>query len=625
MNKKNINILLLVNNNSLRNFRLQFSLFEKYGITKNMFKFNYYKEYPLIGYGQFLEYLTLGKVKQVDLFNENQKAIVKIFNPKFKEGIQYIRVIIPKDTLHLLRQLKRYNSDFDIHSSDKSAFFLFIIHHFNSLFFVGIGLYLLVQNLETFKNNKEFSLFSSSEYSTCLDFKLKPKKKFNDVAGIDEAKSEFQEIVSFLKENKKYENIGAKIPKGLLLIGPSGTGKTLLAKAISNEANIPFFNTSGSEFVEVFAGVGAARVRSLFKKAAEVSPCIIFIDEIDTIGRTRGNTINNSNNEREQTLNQLLSEMDGFYENKNILVIGATNQLEILDHALLRPGRFDRQIILNLPNRLERIDILKVHSRNKSFCNDVSLMKIANQTIGFSGADLENLLNEAAILTTRYKKSKISIKEINQTLDRITIGIIKTPLENKKDKRLIAYHEVGHAVVASLVQSHNKVEKITLLPIGKLKGLTRFISTEDQTLLSRSNLLSSIITFLSGYIIEQIVFGDSGITTRSSNDLCQVTYLARQMVTKFGMSSLGPMALEDTSYSAIGPNFKSNFDYNEGISNRIDSEICKIVKFCENNARKILLDNRVIIDLIVEKLLEKETMTGNEFRKLLSIYTIIPN
>jgi cell division protease FtsH len=443
---------------------------------------------------------------------------------------------------------------------------------------------------------------------------------FSDIAGIDEAKAEFEEIVSFLKEPERYTLVGAKIPKGVLLIGPPGTGKTLLAKAIANEANVPFYSVAGSEFVEMFIGIGAARIRDLFKKASENTPCIVFIDEIDAVGRERGAGVGGGNDEREQTLNQLLTEMDGFKENKGVIVVGATNRVDILDAALLRPGRFDRQITVGLPDRLGRIGILKVHAKNKPLSEDVSLVQLANRTPGFSGADLANLLNEAAILATRYNKNTITKKEVNEAADRIIGGIAGATMEDSKNKKLIAYHEVGHAIVGSVLESHDDVEKITLVPRGGAKGLTWFAPEEDQGLVSRSQLIARIITTLGGRVAEQIVFGEPEITTGASNDLQQVTNIARQMVTRYGMSNIGPVALEDENNDQLFLGGESN----EAISDRIDTEVCKIINHCEEVAKEIILNNRVVIDLAVEKLLDKETITGEEFRDLVNSYTILP-
>ena len=448
----------------------------------------------------------------------------------------------------------------------------------------------------------------------------KDKVNFADVAGSDEAKQDLQEVVEFLKFPKKFSSVGAKIPKGVLLVGPPGTGKTLLAKAIANEANVPFYSVAGSEFVEMFIGIGAARIRDLFKKASENTPCIVFIDEIDAVGRERGAGIGGGNDEREQTLNQLLTEMDGFKENKGVIVVGATNRVDILDSALLRPGRFDRQITVGLPDRLGRIGILKVHARNKPLAEDVSLVQLANRTPGFSGADLANLLNEAAILATRYKKNLITKNEVNEAIDRIIGGIAGAAMEDTKNKKLIAYHEVGHAIIGSVLENHDDIEKVTLIPRGGAKGLTWFAPEEDQTLVSRSQLLARIITILGGRVAERVVFGDPEITTGASNDLQQVTNIARQMVTRYGMSSIGPIALEDSNNQQIFLGGESN----EAIADRIDAEVCKIINHCEKIATKIILDNRVVIDLIVEKLLDAETLTGDEFRELLKKYTILP-
>merc|ERR1712048_421340 len=336
--------------------------------------------------------------------------------------------------------------------------------------------------------------------------------------------------------------------------------------------------------------------------------------------------VGGGNDEREQTLNQLLTEMDGFKENKGVIVVGATNRADILDSALLRPGRFDRQVTVNLPDRLGRISILKVHAKNKPLGDDVSLVQLANLTPGFSGADLANLLNEAAILATRYKKSTITKNEVNEAADRIIGGIEGTAMEDTKNKRLIAYHEVGHAITGSVLKSHDEVEKITITPRGAAKGLTWFTPDEDQTLLSRSELLARIITTLGGRAAEQVIFGDPEVTTGASSDLQQVTNLVRQMVTRFGMSNIGPIALEDENSGQVflGGGLIQGTEYAENIADRIDDQVCKIINYCEQKAIEIIIDNRVIIDLTVEKLLDVETIDGNDFRNLLRTYTIIP-
>jgi len=578
-------------------------------------------------YGRFLEYLEMGWVKQVDLYDNSRNAIVQASSPELGNRPQTIRVEIPVGASQLIQKLKEYNIDFDAHPAEQKNLFVTIVSNLLLPLIFIAGLVYFFQNSENFGGGPGQSPLSLGKSTARFERRPDTGINFSDIAGIDEAKAEFEEIVSFLKEPEKYTVVGAKIPKGILLVGPPGTGKTLLAKAIANEADVPFFSVAGSEFVEMFIGIGAARVRDLFQKASENAPCIVFIDEIDAVGRERGAGVGGGNDEREQTLNQLLTEMDGFKENKGVIVVGATNRVDILDAALLRPGRFDRQVTVNLPDRLGRISILKVHAKNKPLGEDVSLVQLANRTPGFSGADLANLLNESAILATRYKKSTISKNEVNQAIDRIIGGIAGAPIEDSKNKKLIAYHEVGHAITGTVLQSHDEVEKITITPRGSAKGLTWFTPEEDQSLISRSALLARIIATLGGRAAEQVIFGDPEVTTGASSDLQQVTNLARQMVTRFGMSNIGPIALEDESNGQVflGATMNQNSEYPESIADRIDDEVCKIINYCEEKALQIILDNRVIIDLIVERLLDVETMDGDEFRELLSTYTILPN
>ena len=572
-------------------------------------------------YGRFLEYLEMGWVKQVDLYDNSRNAIVQASSPELGNRPQSIRVEIPVGASQLIQKLKEYNIDFDAHPTPRKSIFITIASNLLlPLIFIG-SLIFFFQNSDNFSGSSGNSPMNLGKSPARFDQRPDTGITFDDIAGIDEAKAEFEEIVSFLKEPERYTLVGAKIPKGVLLVGPPGTGKTLLAKAIANEANVPFYSVAGSEFVEMFIGIGAARIRDLFKKASETTPCIVFIDEIDAVGRERGAGIGGGNDEREQTLNQLLTEMDGFKENKGVIVVGATNRVDILDAALLRPGRFDRQITVGLPDRLGRIGILKVHAKNKPFDEDVSLVQLANRTPGFSGADLANLLNESAILATRYKKSVITKNEVNEAADRIIGGIAGSTMEDTKNKKLIAYHEVGHAIVGSVLENHDEVEKITLIPRGGAKGLTWFTPEEDAMLLSRSQLLARIITTLAGRVTEQIIFGDQEITTGASNDLQQVTNIARQMVTRYGMSNIGPIALENDNNGQMFLGGESN----DAIADRIDTEVCKIINHCEQIATEIVLDNRVVIDLAVEKLLDAETIDGYEFRELVSQYTILPS
>ena len=567
-----------------------------------------------MSYGRLLTYLKMGWIKQVDLYNNNRTAVVQASSPELGNRPQSISVAIPVGTSQLIEKLKEYNIDFDSHPAPRKSIFLNIASNLLlPIIFIG-SLIFFFQNSDNLSPNSGSSPMSLGSVSARVY--ERPDTVFDDIAGIDEAKNEFEEIVSFLKEPERYTLVGAKIPKGVLLVGPPGTGKTLLAKAIANEANVPFYSIAGPEFVEMFIGIGAARVRELFKNASENTPSIVFIDEIDAVGRERGAGIGGGNDEREQTLNQLLTEMDGFKENKGVIVVGATNRVDILDPALLRPGRFDRQITIGLPDRRGRINILKVHAKNKPFDENVSLGQLANRTPGFSGADLANLLNEAAILSARYKKKTITKNEVNEAADRIIGGIAGTTMEETKNKKLIAYHEVGHAIVGSLLKDHDEVEKITLIPRGGAKGLTWFTQEEDQTLVSRSQLFARISTILGGRVAEQVIFGEPEITTGASNDLQRATKIARQMVTRYGMSSIGPIALEDDNNELLAGD--------QAFVNRIGTEVFQIIDYCEKRAKKVILDNRVVIDLIVEKLLDTETIDGNELRTLIKKYTILP-
>ncbi|MDJ0650605.1 MAG: ATP-dependent zinc metalloprotease FtsH2, partial [Xenococcaceae cyanobacterium MO_188.B19] len=412
---------------------------------------------------------------------------------------------------------------------------------------------------------------------------------------------------------------------GVLLIGPPGTGKTLLAKAIAGEAAVPFFSISGSEFVEMFVGVGASRVRDLFKKAKENAPCLIFIDEIDAVGRQRGAGIGGGNDEREQTLNQLLTEMDGFEGNSGIIIIAATNRADVLDSALMRPGRFDRQVMVDNPDIKGRLEILDVHARDKKIAPEVSLEAIARRTPGFSGADLANLLNEAAILTARRRKEAVTMSEIDDAVDRVVAGMEGTPLVDGKSKRLIAYHEVGHAIVGTLVKEHDPVQKVTLIPRGQAQGLTWFTPDEEQGLISRSQLKARLAGAMGGRAAEEEIFGYDEVTTGAGGDLQQVTEMARQMVTRFGMSDLGPLSLEGQGGEVfLGGGLMSRSEYSEEVASRIDDQVRQIIEQSHNLARKIIRDNREVIDRLVDLLIEKETINGDELRQIVAEYTEVP-
>lgn len=571
-------------------------------------------------YGRFLEYLDIGWVNQVDLYDNGRNAIVQASSPELGNRPQSIRVEIPMGASQLIQKLKENNINFDAHpASQKSIFVNLASNLLLPLIFIG-SLIFFFQNSENFGGGGGSSPMNLGKSTARFDQNPDTGISFDNIAGIDEAKAEFEEIVSFLKEPERYSVVGAKIPKGVLLVGPPGTGKTLLAKAIANEANVPFYSVAGSEFVEMFIGVGASRIRDLFKKASENTPCIVFIDEIDAVGRERGAGIGGGNDEREQTLNQLLTEMDGFKENKGVIVVGATNRIDILDSALLRPGRFDRQITVGLPDRLGRIGILKVHAKNKPLGTDVSLVQLANRTSGFSGADLSNLLNEAAILATRYKKSTVTKKEVNEAVDRVVGGIAGASMEENKTKRLVAYHEVGHALIGSVLENHDDVEKVTLIPRGNAKGLTWFAPNQEQMLITKSELMERIMVILGGRAAEHVIFGKPEITTGASNDLQRATGLARQMVTRYGMSILGPVAIETESNDP----FLLGSDKNETLNNKVDREVREIIQHCEQAANEIIARHRPVIDLAVEQLLESETINGEEFRDVIEEYTLLP-
>ena len=412
-------------------------------------------------------------------------------------------------------------------------------------------------------------------------------------------------------------------------MGPPGTGKTLLAKAIAGEAGVPFFSISGSEFVEMFVGVGASRVRDLFKKAKENAPCIVFIDEIDAVGRQRGTGIGGGNDEREQTLNQLLTEMDGFEGNSGVIVIAATNRVDVLDMALMRPGRFDRQVIVDLPTYSGRLAILKVHARNKKIAEGVSMEAIARRTPGFSGAELANLLNEAAILTARRRKEAITMQDVEDAIDRLTIGLSLTPLLDSNRKRMTAYHEVGHALLTTLLENADALNKVTIIPrSGGVEGFTQSLPDEDvidSGLYTRSWLLDRITVALGGLAAEAEVFGDLEVSTGAGGDIKQVTNMARQMVTLYGMSELGPVALESMGNEVfLGRNMMPQTEYSEAMAAKIDKQVRGIAQEAYARARRILSDNRELIDYLVDRLLEIETMDGDEFRQIVKKYTDIP-
>jgi len=446
---------------------------------------------------------------------------------------------------------------------------------------------------------------------------------FKDIAGVKEAKEELKEIVDFLKNPKKFLDIGARIPKGVLLMGAPGTGKTLLARAVAGEAGVPFFHLSGSEFVEMFVGVGASRVRDLFMMAKKAAPAIIFVDEIDAVGRVRGTGIGGGNDEREQTLNQILVEMDGFEPTEKVIVMAATNRPDVLDPALLRPGRFDRRVILDLPDRDDREQILKIHAIKKPLGEDVNLRVVAERTPGFSGADLYSLMNEGAILAAREDRKKVAQFDLIRSIEKVMMGPErKSHLLSKKEKEITAYHEGGHAIVSSVLPYADPVHKISIVSRGHAGGYTLKLPLEEKRLQSRKEFLDDIAVALGGYVAEEMIFGD--ITTGPSNDLQVSTALARDMVTKYGMSTLGPMALEGMGGRTMFGKGVEGVEYSEEVSSKIDAEVAKIMNEAFAKARKVLKDHRRALDAVATRLIEKETIEQEDYEKIIISKGIMP-
>ncbi len=489
---------------------------------------------------------------------------------------------------------------------------------FQNLFFffliLGVGAFLVKKIGDT--NNRTIS-FGNSRAKTYDDQDNKDKITFGDVAGNEEAKQELTEVVDFLKRPEEYVKMGAKIPRGVLLIGSPGNGKTLMAKAIAGEADVPFLYVSGSEFVEMFVGVGAGRVRDLFRKAKKKAPCVIFIDEIDAVGRQRGAGLGGGNDEREQTLNQILVEMDGFESNTYVILIGATNRPDVLDPALLRPGRFDRQVVVTAPDKKEREQILAVHAKNKKMAKDADLSVIAKRTAGFSGADLMNVLNEAAILTVREKKSEITNDTLREAIEKVILGpSLKSKVITEDQKKLTAFHEAGHALVQTVMPKASKVQKITIIPRGRAAGYT-FADNGDNDPMTRSKsqFMADITSLFGGYVTEEIVFGE--VSTGASNDLSKATETARNMVTRYGMSDIGPISFEkDKGMTFLGRDMVENKHYSEATARQVDIEVEKILHLCHENCKKIVNTYRYYLDKIAETLLEKETLEFEEFSLL---------
>ena len=577
-----------------------------------------------MSYSKLIENIEKGQVSKVEIDEVQRTARVKLKDQKTDQA--QIVTLFDYNNRELYSQIRAKKIDFEVKQTADNTAAVSLVVNLLVIFLVLAALMAILRRSTQSQGNA----MNFGKSRARFQMEAKTGVMFDDVAGIEEAKEELQEVVTFLKKPERFNAIGAKIPRGVLLIGPPGTGKTMLAKAIAGEAGVPFFSISGSEFVEMFVGVGASRVRDLFKKAKENSPCIVFIDEIDAVGRQRGAGIGGGNDEREQTLNQLLTEMDGFEGNSGVIVIAATNRPDVLDSALLRPGRFDRQVTVDLPSYKGRLGILEVHARNKKLDPEVTLDNIARRTPGFSGADLANLLNEAAILTARRRKETIANLEINDAMDRIMIGLTLNSLLDSKKKWMTAYHEVGHALVATMLKNADPVEKVTIIPrSGGIEGFTSF-SLDDEMidsegLRSRSLLLNRITVALGGRAAEAEIYGDDEIDTGAGSDIQRVSSLAREMVTLYGMSDLGPVALESPNNQVfLGGEWGSRSQYSEEMADKIDLQVRKIAFDCYAEARRIISENRPLVDRLVEALLDLETIDGDEFRQIVNKYIDSP-
>lgn len=577
------------------------------------------KKPETIGIGRLIEQINQGQVKKVVVEGNLLKIELKDENARPQEVKKEAGESFG-DILKNYSVSEEAKAGLEVEIKDESSVKFWAINFILPILLpllIIIGFFYFMSRGVQGVNNKAMGFGQSS--ARMVNPRDKNRKTFADVAGAGEAKEELQEIVEFLKSPKKFSDMGAKIPKGVLLMGAPGTGKTLLAKSVAGEANVPFFHMSGSEFVEMFVGVGASRVRDLFAKAKKAAPAIVFIDEIDAVGRRRGTGLGGGHDEREQTLNQILVEMDGFEPNSGVIVMAATNRPDVLDPALLRPGRFDRRVVLNMPDIKDREEILKIHAKNKPLIKDVSLRKVAERTPGFSGADLESLLNEAAILTVRRNLKKITETEILESIEKVMLGPErKSRVISDKDKKMTAYHEAGHAIVGHSLSNCDPVRKVSIISRGQAGGYTLKMPTEDKHYYTLAQFKDELAMTLGGYVVEKMIYGEDQISTGPSSDLKNATKVAKDMVTRYGMSELGPRTFgEREEMIFLGKEIHEQQDYSDKTAEKIDEEVIKIINEAQNKAREILESKRNKLEEMVAVLLEKETIEQEEIKEIL--------
>lgn len=573
--------------------------------------------------GELMTELQENNVTEIAITPKSDESIYYIEGKLegYKETESFTARVVGSELDNVLTLIEENNiEDYDTNADPGSSPFLYILVNVLPLVLLVVVMYFLFMKLAN--SNKSSMDFGRSKARLSNE---NDKKNFKDVAGLKEEKEEVAELIDFLKNPKKFEKLGARIPKGVLLVGPPGTGKTLLAKAIAGEANVPFFFISGSDFVELFVGVGASRVRDMFKEAKRNAPCIIFIDEIDAVGRQRGTGLGGGHDEREQTLNQLLTEMDGFGENEGIIIIAATNRPDVLDPALLRPGRFDRQVTVSLPDANEREAILKVHAKNKILDKSVNLANLSLRTPGFSGADLENLLNEAALLAVRRNKNAITMDEIDEATDRVLLGPAKTTRKiTDKEKKLVSLHEAGHAVIGLKLEDAQEVHKITIIPRGMAGGYTMMLPKEEKIAVhTKDELLAQITGLLGGRVSEEMFLNE--ISTGASDDIKRATKIARSMVTEYGMSDLGPVQYEEKSEGVfLGRDYTKAKNFSDQVALEIDKETRKIIEECYEKAKKIIADNKDLIFKLSDALMKYETITKEQIESIVKYGEIKP-